>query len=344
MKISQAITVVGAHAEGEVGRVITGGLLAPRGKNMFECQQAFIRNSDWVRKVLLSDPRGSVNAAVNFITPPIAAEADFGMIVIEADHYPPMSGSNLICTVTVALETGMVPMLEPFTHLCVDTPAGLVYVTADCKDGKCRRVGFTNVASFVMHRQKPVEVPGLGEIRVDVAYGGMIYVIVDAASLGLTLERSEARKLVELGERIKRAAAVQLPSVHPGNPGINTINQTLFAGPIYQVDGIKTSKNAVVVSPGRLDRSPCGTGSAARLALLHAQGAIEVGEPFHHLSILDTQFDCAIETLAIVGDLPAVIPRVSGRAWLTGISQYGVDPDDPFPHGYRLNDTWFESE
>jgi proline racemase len=308
---------------------------------MFECQQEFQRRQDGLRGMLLSDPRGSVNAAVNLVTPPIHPEAHFGMIVIESDYYPPMSGSNLMCTVTAVLETGMVPMKEPVTELRVDTPAGIVRVRAECSEGKCRRVSFSNVPSFVMHSQKSVEVPGFGTISVDVAYGGMIYVIVDAAALEFRLDRSEARALVNAGERIKLAAAEQLPAVHPENPGIHTINQTLFAGPITMENGVKTSKNAVVVSPGRLDRSPCGTGSSARLALLHARGELAVGERFTHLSLLDTRFDCIIEEAATVGGMKAVIPNVSGRAWLTGVSYYGTDPEDPFPEGYRLNDTWF---
>ena len=340
MRLQQVITVVGVHAEGEVGRVITGGVIAPRARSMFECQQSLQRDQDWLRGMLLSDPRGSVNAAVNLVTPPIAAEADVGLIVIEADYYPPMSGSNLMCTVTAVLETGMLPMIEPTTFLCVDTPAGLVSVKAECGGGKCRRVSFSNVPSFVLHRKKPVDVPGLGTIVVDVAYGGMIYVIVSSEELGFTLARSEARSLVEVGERIKLAAAEQLPSVHPGNPGIHTINQTLFAGPLSAQDGVKSAKNAVVVSPGRIDRSPCGTGSSARMALMHARGELAVGEPFKHLSILDTVFDCSIEATTTVGDVAAVVTNVGGRAWLTGVSYYGADPEDPFPHGYRLNDTW----
>lgn len=343
MRMQQVITVVGVHAEGEVGRVITGGVIAPRARSMFECQQEFQRQRDGLRGMLLSDPRGSVNAAVNLVTPPIHPDAHFGMIVIESDYYPPMSGSNLICTVTAVLETGMVPITEPVTELCVDTPAGLVRVRAECGAGKCRRVSFSNVPSFVMHTQKPVEVPGLGTMTVDVAYGGMIYVIVDAASLGFQLDRHEARDLVVAGERIKLAAAEQLPSVHPENPGIHTINQTLFAGPLTMVDGVKTSKNAVIVSPGRIDRCPCGTGSSARMALLNARGELAVGEPFTHLSLLDTRFDCVVEATAAVGSVRAVIPKVSGRAWLTGVSYYGTDPEDPFPEGYRLNDTWFGS-
>jgi proline racemase len=290
--------------------------------------------------MLLSDPRGSVNAAVNLITPPIAPEADFGLIVIESNYYPPMSGSNLICSVTAVLETGMIPMVEPVTHLCVDAPAGLIRVEAECGGGKCRRVRFSNVPSFVLHGQKPVDVPGMGTVVVDVAYGGMLYVIVSASDLGFKLAQNEARTLVEVGERIKLAAAEQLPSVHPENPGIHTINQTLFAGPLLERNGVKTAKNAVVVSPGRLDRSPCGTGSSARMALMHSRGELAVGEPFTHLSILDTEFACSIEGIAKVGSLDAVSTSVAGRAWLTGVSHYGSDPEDPFPYGYRLNDTW----
>src|SRR5262249_13419449 len=238
------------------------------------------------------------------------------------------------------LESGMLPMTEPVTSLCVDTPAGLVKVEAECGGGKCRRVFFSNVPSFVLHSQKPVDVPGLGTVVVDVAYGGMIYVIISAADLGFTLAQSEARTLVEVGERIKLAAAEQLPSVHPDNPGIHTINQTLFAGPLTTQGGIKSAKNAVVVSPGRIDRSPCGTGSSARLALMHARGELAVGEPFKHLSILDTVFECSIEAPRTVGGIEAVVTNVAGRAWLTGVSYYGADPEDPFPTGYRLNDTW----
>ncbi|MDQ7246360.1 proline racemase family protein [Dongia sedimenti] len=342
MNLDRVITVVGAHAEGEVGRVITGGVLPPRGASMFEQMQNLERDSAWLRNMLLFDPRGSVNAAVNLITPPVRDDADLGMIVMESDYFVPMSGSNLICTVTAALETGVIPMREPETIVRVDTPAGVVEVKAECRAGKCRRVTFRNIPSFVMHRDRMIEVAGLGTFRVDVAYGGMIYCIIDATDVGVTLARHEARDLVGLGERIKAAAAEQLPSVHPENPGIHTINQTEFAGPLEVIDGVKTSKNAVVVSPGRLDRCPCGTGTSARLALLHARGTLAVGEAFRHTSILDTVFDCRIVETAQAGIVPAIIPEVSGRAWLTGVSYYGVDPEDPFPEGYRLSDTWFQ--
>jgi proline racemase len=342
MHLNRMITVVGAHAEGEGGRVITGGILPPAGATMFERMENLQRDSDWLRGMLLSDPRGGVLTCANLITPPLCPDADIGMIVIESDYYVPMSGSNLICTVTVALETGLLPMSEPESIVRVDTPAGVVEAIAECAGGKCRRIRFRNIPSFVMHHDAVIAVPGLGAMRVDVAYGGMIYVIVDAAPLGFSLTPSEARHLVELGERIKRAAAVQIPSVHPENPSIHTINQTLFAGPLKVVDGVKQARNTVIVSPGRIDRCPCGTGTSARMALLHAQGALAIGERFRHFSILDTEFDCHITAEASAGTEPAIIPEIAGRAWLTGISHYGVDPEDPFPNGHRLGDTWFE--
>jgi proline racemase len=232
-------------------------------------------------------------------------------------------------------------MREPLTTVRLDTPAGLVEVSAECTGGRCKRVTFRNVPSFVMHRDRNIEVAGLGTLRVDVAYGGMIYCLVDAAHAGFSLARDEARDHVLIGERIKSAAAEQLPAVHPENVDIHTINQVEFTGPVELREGVKTAKNVVVVSPGRLDRSPCGTGTSARLALLHARGALAAGERFRHLSILDTVFECRIVDTCGVGGIPAVVPEIGGRAWLTGVSHYGVDPDDPFPTGYRLADTWF---
>ena len=272
MKWNRTVSVVGAHAEGEIGRVIVGGVLPPPGKTMFERMKYLETKGDDLRQMLLFDPRGGVTVSMNLLLPPCNPEADAGLIVMESRHYVPMSGSNTICAVTVLLETGMLPMTEPETELTLDTPGGLVRVVATCRDGKCERVTFRNVPCFVLHLQKPVEVAGLGTVMADAAYGGMMYVIVDAQALGFAIARSEARDLVAVGERIKAAAAEQLPAVHPQNPEIHTINQTLFAGPLSTgADGSKTARNAVIVSPGRIDRSPCGTGTSARLAVLHAK-------------------------------------------------------------------------
>jgi proline racemase len=251
-----------------------------------------------------------------------------------------MSGTNTICTVTALLETGMLPMTEPVTKLTLEAPGGLVRVTAASKDGKCESVTFTNVPSFVFGLDRPVEVEGLGTITADVAYGGMIYAMVDARALGFEIEPSEARDLVDMGERIKRAAAEQIPAVHPENPEIHTINQTLWAGPVGAAGGGKTARNAVIVSPGRIDRSPCGTGTCARLAIMHARGEIGVGERFVHESIIGTRFTGEIAGTADVGGVAGITCAITGRAWITAFHQYVLDPSDPLPTGYRLSDTW----
>jgi len=341
MRWKRVVTEVGVHAEGEVGRVITGGVLPPPGRTMFERMTYLRDHDDSLRKFLLFEPRGAVTHSLNLVTPPCSPEADFGLIIMESRFYVPMSGSNTICAVTAVLETGMFPMREPVTTLVMDTPGGLVRVSATCHDGRCERVKFRNVASFVLHRDRSVEVAGLGSVTVDVAYGGMLYAIVDARKLGFSIVPNEARDLVSLGEQIKAAAAEQLPAVHPENPEIHTVNQTLFAGPVSSTTGGKTARNAVIVSPGRIDRSPCGTGTSARLALLHARGEIAEGETLDHVSIIGSHFLGVVEETTRAGNLPAVINSISGRGFVSSITQHGLDPEDPFPEGYSVPDTWF---
>lgn len=331
MRFSRMITVVGVHAEGELNEVITGGVLDVPGKSVYEKMEYLQTKADWLRQFLLNEPRGKVAQCVNLVVPACDPKADAGFIIIESDYYVPMSGTNTICTTTALLETGMLPMVEPFTKLTLEAPGGLVAVTAACKNGKCESVSFDNVPAFVFYLQKPVEVPGVGTVTVDVAYGGMIYCMVDAASLGIQLVNSEARDLVDLGEKIKRAAAVQLPCVHPGNPGIHTINQTLFAGPLRTENGVKTAKNTVIVSPGRHDRSPCGTGTTARLAIMHAKGQISVGEDFVHESLIGTKFTGRITSEGRIGSTTTVNINITGRGWITAFHNYVLDPTDPFP-------------
>lgn len=341
MRSSRSITVVGVHAEGEVGRVITGGVLPPPGATMFARMCHLRDHDDGLCKLLLKEPRGGPNVSVNLVTPPCDPAADAGLIIMESRFYVPMSGSNAICAVTALLETGMLPMREPETVVTLDTPGGLVRAVATCRRGRCERVTLRNVPSFVLHRDAMLDVAGLGSVRADVAYGGMMYAIVDAAPLGFTLRPDEARDLVAAGERIKEAAATQLAAVHPENPEIHTVNQTLLAGPISRVAGSVTARNAVVISPGRLDRSPCGTGTSARLALMHTRGEIAVNETFDHVSVLGTHFLGRVEATTTVGDRPAVINSISGRGWISGVTNYTLDPDDPFPEGFTLPDTWF---
>lgn len=340
MRFSRMITVVGAHAAGELNEVITGGVRDVPGKTMFEKMQYVQAHQDELRKFLLNEPRGRVSQCVNLVLPPTTPEADAGFVIIESDYYVPMSGTNTICTVTVLLETGMIPMQEPITHLVMEAPAGLVRVTAECRNGKCVNVTFDNVPGFVFALDGKIDVPGLGTINVDVAYGGMIYCLVDAESLGFRLDLSEAAQLVEVGERIKKAAAEQIPAVHPENPEIHTINQTLFAGPMERTQNGLRSKNTVIVSPGRHDRSPCGTGTCARMAALHARGELQVGETFVHQSLIGTEFVGRLRGTTQLGDTPAVLPTITGPAWITAFHQYVLDPTDPFPEGYRLGDTW----
>ncbi|MGO9467591.1 MAG: proline racemase family protein [Isosphaeraceae bacterium] len=338
MRSRVMISVVGCHAEGEVGDVIVGGFPPPRGATMFERMRTMERDFDHVRRFLLCEPRGSVCRHANLLTPPINAGCDYGVIIMEPTEYVPMSGSNLLCTVTVLLETGAVAMKEPETVVMVDTPAGPVKAVAECRDGRCRSVEFENVPSFVDRLDAVVEVAGLGTMAVDVAYGGMFYAIVDATKLGFSVEPSEARELAVAGERIRLAAREQLDVVHPENPGIRGVSIVQFNRP-FQGAG-QVTRNTCIVAPGRSDRSPTGTGTSARLAVLHARGKLAVGDTMIHESIIGSQFSGRIVATTSVGGRPAIVPAIRGRAWITGFHTYLLDPDDPYPEGYLLSDSW----
>ena len=265
-------------------------------------------------------------------------DCDAGFIIMEPTEYPAMSGSNTICTTTVLLETGIVPMHEPKTVVRLEAPGGVIEVRAACRDGRCESVELTNVASFVEQLDAPLEVDGLGTLSVDVAYGGMWYAIADARALGFALEPSEARELSLTGERIRAAAREQLPCVHPENSDISGVSIVQLAEPWQGVGEV--TRNAVVVAPGRLDRSATGTGLSARMATLQARGLMRAGDAMAHASVLGTTFDGRIVAETEVGDRPAIVPAIRGSAWITGITQLVVDPDDPFPEGYLLPDTW----
>jgi trans-L-3-hydroxyproline dehydratase len=297
-----------------------------------------LERDDSLRRLLLREPRGSVAVHANLIVPPTRDDCAAGYIIMEPTEYPAMSGSNTICVATVLLETGMVEMIEPETTLRLEAPAGVVEVTARCKDGKCESVELTNVPCFAAHLDAALEVEGLGTITVDVAFGGMWYAIADARALGFALEPSEARELAHVGEQIRVAAREQLPCVHPENPAIAGVSIVQIAE-AWQGVG-KVSKNAVVVAPGRLDRSATGTGLSARMAVLHERGSMRAGDAMTHASVLGTTFDGRIVAETTVGGRPAIVPAIRGSAWITGITQVMLDPTDPFPQGYLLSDTW----
>ena len=338
MRSTRQITVVGCHAEGEIGDVIVGGVLPPPGDSVFAMMRAFARDQDHIRRFLICEPRGSVARHVNLIVPPKRADCVAGAIIMEPTEYPPMSGSNTMCVATVLLETGMVPMQEPETRLRLDMPGGPVDVTARCENGKVKAVMIRNVPSFAERLAAPLEVEGVGTLPVDVAYGGMFYALVDATRLGFAIRPDEARDLAILGEKVRLAARAQFDVVHPENPEIRGVSIVQFHAP-FEGPGT-AARNTCIVSPGRSDRSPTGTGLSARLAVLHAQGRLKVGESFSHLSIIGSRFVGRIAAETACGGRPAIIPEISGRAYVTGVMNYFLDPDDPFPEGYVVADTW----
>lgn len=336
------ITAVEAHACGEPGRVITGGVADVPGRTMFEKKLYLEEHADYIRKSMLREPRGYPAANCNLLLRPTHPEASAGYVIMEQTEYPPMSGTNTICVVTVLLETGILQAEEPVTHLVLDTPAGLVRVEAQVRDGKVTRVSFENVPAFVVHLDSPLEVPELGTIAVDIAYGGMFYVIADAGRFGLRLTPDEGRDIVRVAEMIKAAAREQLRVEHPENPGITgpTIAE-LTANPL---NAGSDGRNAVVVSTGPftgcLDRSPCGTGTCARMATLKARGKLALHQDFVHEGILGTTFTGCLIAETNVGPYPAVVPTLAGAAWITGFSSYVFDPEDPFPEGFTVGDIW----
>jgi proline racemase len=337
VRTRRAITVVGCHAGGEVGNVIVGGVLPPPGATVFEQMQS-LRADDSLRRLLLREPRGSVAVHANLVVPATQPGCDAGFIIMEPTEYPAMSGSNTICVATVLLETGMVELREPETVLRLEAPAGIVEVRAACRAGRVESVELTNVPAFVEHLGAALEVEGLGTIAVDVAFGGMWYAIADASTLGFELVPAEARELSRVGELIRVAARERLPCVHPENPAIAGVSIVQIAEPWRGLGEV--TRNAVVVAPGRLDRSATGTGLSARMAVLHAQGLMRVGDSMTHASPIGSTFEGRIVSETTVGDRPAIVPAIRGSAWITGITQVFVDPDDPFPEGYLLSDTW----
>jgi trans-L-3-hydroxyproline dehydratase len=339
MRTSKIIHVITCHAEGEVGDVIVGGVAPPPGGTLWE-QSRYIANHGALRDFVLNEPRGGVFRHVNLLVPSKNPKAQMGFIIMEPEDTPPMSGSNAICVATVLLDSGILSMQEPETRFTLEAPGGLVAVTAECRNGKAERISIENVPSFADKLDAPLEIAGLGALKVDIAYGGDSFVIVDAAALGFAIRPDEARDLAETGVRIIAAANKQLDFSHPERSGWNHISFCLFAGPLGRQGNELRSSHACVVRPGKIDRSPTGTGCSARMAVLSARGLMREGDLYRARSIIGSEFVCRIARQATIGARPAIIPIISGRGWITGINQYMLDPDDPWPSGYRLADTW----
>ena len=337
--LTDAIEVIGCHAEGEVGDVIVAGVTPPPGATVWE-QSRFVHRDGVLRRTVLNEPRGGVFRHVNLLVPPVHPDAAVGFIVMEPAHTPPMSGSNSICVATVVAETGLVPTAEGDNRIVMEAPGGLVQATVTMEDGKATRVRIRNVPSFAGDRGVVLKVPGLGSVTVDTAYGGDTFVVVDPAPLGLTLEPSSARTLAEAGTAITAAANRQRVFDHPALPDWRHFSFCLFASPIRRTDEGLTAVHAVSIEPGKVDRSPTGTAVSARLALLTADGTLKPGEPYVATSLIGSRFVGRVVDTTDVGGKPAVVPEIEGRAWRTGRTVWSVDPSDPWPEGYRLNDTW----
>jgi proline racemase len=349
-RLSGRIHAIDLHAAGEPGRVIVGGVDDVPGASMFDKMAWLQANRDDIRLRMLREPRGYPAANCNLLLPPTLPDADAGYVIMEQVEYPGMSGTNTMCVVTALLETGILPMAEPVTELTLEAPAGLIRVRADCAAGKVTGVTFRNVPAFATHLDAAVEVPQLGTVVVDVAYGGMFYVIADAGQFGLNLTPDEGRDIVRITEMIKAAANEQLPVVHPNQPGFAGITIGQLSGPAH--DPSNAMRNVVTVSTGTLDwerpstwtgaidRSPCGTGTSARMAVLHAKGRLGLNEAFRHEGILGTVFTGRLVEETTVGERHAVVPTITGTAWITGFATYVFDPADPFAEGFTVGDIW----
>jgi proline racemase len=350
LRLGPTIRAVDLHAAGEPGRVIVGGVEDVPGATMFDKMTWLAANRDDLRLRMLREPRGFPAANCNLVLPSANPEAAAGYVIMEQVEYPGMSGTNTMCVVTALLELGIVPMTEPVTELTLEAPAGLIRVRADCREGKVTGVTFRNVPAFATHLDAIVEVPHLGSVTVDVAYGGMFYVIASAEAFGLRLTPDEGADIVRITEMIKAAADDQLPVVHPDQPGFAGITIGQLSGPAH--DPANAMRNVVTVSTGVLDwerpatwtgaidRSPCGTGTSARMATLHARGRLAIGEDFRHEGILGTVFAGRLLEETLIGDHAAVVPQITGQAWITGIADYVLDPTDPFPAGFTIGDIW----
>ena len=334
------IDIVSCHAEGEVGDVIVSGVDPPPGDTLWE-QSRWIANDGRLRAFVLNEPRGGVFRHVNLLVPAKNPKAQMGWIIMEPEDTPPMSGSNSMCVATVLLETNILPMTEPVTRLTLEAPGGLVEVEARCRERRVESVAVRNVPSFHDQLDVTIEVEGLGTLTADTAYGGDTFVIVDAQQLGFEVAPDEAADIARIGVQVTRAANEQVGFRHPDNADWDHFSFCMLTAPLRRENCILLGRSAVSIQPGKLDRSPCGTGCSARMAILYERGLLKNGDAFIGESIIGSRFDCTVDGLTKTDSgRSAIIPRLRGRAWITGRYQHRLDPDDPWPAGYRVADTW----
>ncbi len=328
-----ALAAVDAHTEGMPTRVVTDGVGVIPGATMLERKLHFERHMDDLRLLLMREPRGHGAMSGAILQPPAREDADVGVVFIEVSGCLPMCGHGTIGVATVLVDAGLVAVSEPETVIRLDVPAGLVEARVAVRDGRARSVTLRNVASFLASADGRIGVDGLGEVTYDLAYGGNFYAIVDAAAVGLDVAPDRAPELIARGLEIMAAVDAAEAPVHPEDPRIAGCRHVIFTAPGR--DGAD-ARGATAIHPGWLDRSPCGTGTSARLAQLHSRGALAVGEPFVHESVIGSRFTGRIAGETTVGGLAAVVPEITGRAWITGRGEYLLDPEDPFPVGFAL--------
>jgi proline racemase len=336
MRWKKTLQIVDVHCEGEIGKVITGGVVGIPGATMLDKMNYINEVDDSLRRLVVLEPRGCLQMSVNLLLPPTRPEAHAGFMVLQADKAHPMSGSNAICVVTALLELGMVEMQEPETTVVLDTPAGLVTARATCTDGRCMGVSLDMVPSFVEQLDFIFDTSKFGKVKADIAFGGVYYALVDVEQVGLKIAPENARELAELGVGFKDLINGQLNIQHPLFPEINEVAYVMFRNRLSD----ELYQTCTTLPPGRVDRSPCGTGSSANLATLAARGLVDVGSRLKSRSTIGGEFVVELRGKTEVGGKPAVLPRVRGRAWVYGIQQIGVDPDDPLAAGFMLSDTW----
>lgn len=336
MRWKKTLQLAEVHCEGEIGKVITGGVLDIPGATLLDKMNYINEVDDSLRRLVTLEPRGCLQMSVNLLLPPTRPEAQAGFIVLQADKAHPMSGSNCICVVTALLELGMLPMLEPETTVVLDTPAGLVTARARCADGRCQSVSLDMVPAFVEHLDLTIDTREFGPLKIDVAFGGVYYALIDVEQIGLTIAPENARELATAGVALKELINRQVEVQHPLMPSVNEVAYVMFRNRLDE----RTYQTCTTLPPGRVDRSPCGTGSSANLATLAARGLVNSGDQLTSQSTIGGTFQVTLLGATDVAGRPAVLPRVTGRAWLYGLQQLGVDPDDPLAQGFMLSDTW----
>ncbi|GAA4624032.1 proline racemase family protein [Actinoallomurus vinaceus] len=334
MRSKHVFHAVDSHTEGMPTRVITGGVGVIPGATMFERRAHFMEHLDHIRTLLMYEPRGHASMSGAILQPPTRPDADYGVLFIEVSGCLPMCGHGTIGVATVLVETGMVPVTEPVTTIRLDTPAGLVVAEVAVRDGAAKSVTIQNVPSFADALDQTVEVPGIGPVTYDMAYGGNFYAILPIERVGLPFDRARKNDILAAGLAMMDAINEQRLPVHPENPDITGCHHVQFVAPGSDA---KHSRHAMAIHPGWFDRSPCGTGTSARLAQLHARGELAPGQDFVNESFIGSRFIGRItEETTVGGSRPAIVPAITGRAWVTGTAQYFLDPDDPFPEGFLL--------